>query len=260
MLAKTEAVVIKSMKYRDTSKIVTFYTRQYGKLKGIAKGARRANNKFGSSLEPFSRVDLVVYKKENRDLHLVSQCDSIESFRRIPEDLDRISSGLSVLELVDQITHGEDEHAALFELLVETLLALNAAERNSQSLRRAFTLRCAALFGYTPALDVCSECGRSMLAGEDFALVGFQPASGAVVCTQCRRKTGPLPGMVTIEGATLNTLQRFLSLPMEQIPAITYTERTGNELDETLRLYFRYHFDQARELRSMKVFKSVTQK
>ena len=80
MLTKTEAIVIRSMKYGDSSKIVTFYTRQFGKLKGIAKAARRSNNKFGSSLEPLSHVMLVVYKKDHRDLHLISQCDSIQSF------------------------------------------------------------------------------------------------------------------------------------------------------------------------------------
>lgn len=261
MLTKTDAVVIKSMKYGDTSKIVTFYSRQFGKLKGIAKGARRAKNKFGSSLEPFSLVSLVIYKKENRDLHLISQCDCIESYQKIHDDLERISAGLSVLELVDQLAHSEEENSALFSLLVETLATLNNTGKNFQSLHRAFMLKGAALFGFTPSLNVCAVCGRSLVGNETLSLVGFQLAKGAIICTQCRAgvKPGYLSDHITISASTLRVLQHFLSSSTEHIPVVSYNERTGNELDETLRLYFRYHFDQSKDLRSAKMFNSIIQ-
>ncbi len=147
MLVKTEAIVLKSMKYRDTSKIVTFYTKEYGKLNGIAKGARSAKNKFGSALEPLTHSMLVLYKKEHRDLHLISQCDAIDSFRNFTEDLDRMSIGLAVLELVNQLTHDEERKPALFPLLLETLSALNSSTKNYETYLQAFRLRLAALFG-----------------------------------------------------------------------------------------------------------------
>ena len=65
-IAKTEAIVLKSMKYRETSKIVTFYTKQFGKITGLVKSARSAKNKFGSSLNLFSHIELVIYKKEGK--------------------------------------------------------------------------------------------------------------------------------------------------------------------------------------------------
>ena len=73
MITKSEAIVLKSMDFRDSSKIVTFYTRSFGKLKGIAKGARQMKSKFGAALEPITRVSLVLYKKEHRDLQLISE-------------------------------------------------------------------------------------------------------------------------------------------------------------------------------------------
>jgi DNA repair protein RecO (recombination protein O) len=79
MITKTEAVVLKSMNYRDSSKIVTFYTRGFGKVKCIAKGARQMKSKFGAGLEPITNVSLVLYKKEHRELQLVSQCDAIKT-------------------------------------------------------------------------------------------------------------------------------------------------------------------------------------
>ncbi len=259
MLTKTDAIVLKSMKYGDTSKIVSFYTRRYGKLKGIAKGARRANNKFGSALEPFSLVSLVFYRKENRELHLISQCDSIDSYRKLHDDLDRLMAGLAVLELVDRLTHGEEENQPLFALLSETLSALNEAARNYQSLQRAFQLKCAALFGFAPALDVCGVCGRSLTGDEALAQVGFQLTDGAIVCTAClrSRKMAASPVQLTISAPALRILQKIASAPMDRVPAVVYNDRVGNELDEALRLYFRYHFEYAKDLRSLNLLKSI---
>ena len=84
----SEAVVLRSMKYRETSKIVTFYTKEAGKISGIVKGARQSKNKYGSTLEPMSYVSLVFYQNEKRDLQMVSSCDWVKTFRYLMEDID----------------------------------------------------------------------------------------------------------------------------------------------------------------------------
>lgn len=259
LLTKTDAVVIKSMKYRDTSKIVTFYTREFGKLKGIAKGARRSDNKFGSSLEPMSHVTLVIYKKEQRDLHLISQCDSIQSFGKIRDTIEKLFVGLSILELVDQLAHEEEENHALFSLIVECLATLDQASRNVQSLERAFQIRVAAMLGYAPALDSCAECGKSLVGNEEQSTLGFQLANGAVVCSSCREAGRGKQGIgyVAISASTLQILRRFLVSRIDGITTITYNDRIGNELDETLRSYLRYHFDHMKDLMSAQIFKSI---
>ena len=129
MLVKTDAVILKSMKYRDTSKIVTLYSKEFGKLKVIAKGARSAKNKFGASLDPLTCSHVVLYKKEQRDLHLLSQCDLILPFNRLREDFDRMSVGFSVIELLNQIVHEEERNEPLYQLLLETLTALNRVRK-----------------------------------------------------------------------------------------------------------------------------------
>ena len=103
MIVSTEAVILKTMKYRDTSRIVTLYTRDFGRLSVIAKGARSRNNKFGASLEPLSHVSAVLYKNEHRDLHLLSKCEISTQFRRIPEDLERLSTAMAIIELSPRI-------------------------------------------------------------------------------------------------------------------------------------------------------------
>ena len=80
MLTKTEAVVLKAVKYRETSKIVTLYTKKFGKINAVAKGAMLTTSKFGASLEPMSYILAVLYKKETREVQFLSQADLIKPF------------------------------------------------------------------------------------------------------------------------------------------------------------------------------------
>ncbi len=261
MLTKTDAIVLKSMKYGDTSKIVTFYTRRFGKIKGIAKGARRKGNKFGSSLEPLSHVELVLYKKEHRDLHLISQCDSIDSFRTVHESVGKMSVGFLVLELTDRLAHDEEENGAFFSALHDTLAELDRSDRNVESLGRSFQIRCAALLGYAPSLESCAECGKKVDEEERASKMGFHPVNGAVVCVSCYKR---IRGQQTIGYRALSApahriLRRFLFSRIDSIPSIVYSEAVGNEIDETLRLYLRYHFDTLKDLNSTQIFRAIAQ-
>jgi DNA repair protein RecO (recombination protein O) len=258
MLTTTEAIVIKSMKYRDSSKIVTFYTRRYGKLKGVAKGSRQSKNKFGAALEPMSYVSLVLYRKEHQDLSLVSQCDAIQSFGTIQMDMDRLSVGLSVLELVDQLAHEQEENEALFTLIVRTLGALELAPKQAETLFRAFQIQIASLFGFAPTLDICRECGRSMIDVEDLGSLAFHHVNGAVLCSNCRKEKAVelKSGYSVISPSTFQILRRFLNGSTEGLSNLSYNERVGNELDETLRLYLRSHFEHLKPIKSLQMFKS----
>lgn len=258
MLTTTEAIVIKSMKYRDSSKIVTFYTRRFGKLKGVAKGSRRAKNKFGAALEPLSHVSLVLYRKEHQDLSLVSQCDAIRSFGTVQLDMERLSVGLSVLELVDQLAHEQEENEALFALLVRTLEALERAPKQAQTLFRAFQIQVASLLGFAPSLEVCRDCKRSMSDVEGFGSLAFHHLNGAIICSNCRKErvAEMKSGYSVISPSTFQLLRRFLSVSTESLSNLSYNEQVGNELDETLRLYLRNHFEHLKPIRSLQMFKS----
>ena len=265
MLTKTDAIVLKSMKYADTSKIVTFYTRQYGKLKGIAKGARSNKSKFGSSLETGMHISLMVYKKEQRELHLISQADILSRFKRIHNELERMSAALGVLELVDKVTHGEEEHAALFALVLDTLRTIEAAQKNYVTPVFAFQLRLAALFGFAPALDHCMNCGRDLDKLLTKSPVPFLIARGGVLCDDCsvggtgktREKNTRISGTIAISLPVLKIFRRFLASKFESLTSIEYDERTRNEIDETLRLYLRYHFEDLKPLRSTRIFEQL---
>jgi DNA repair protein RecO (recombination protein O) len=260
MLIKTEAIVLKTMKYRDTSKIVTFYTKEYGKLKGIAKGARTAKNKFGSALEPMTRSMLVMYKKDHHDLHLISQCDAIDSLKNITEDLDRMTTALAVIELVNQVTHDEERNYALFALLGETLSTLNSSSKNYLSYLHAFRLRLASLFGYAPNFEVCGNCGDPLVVDNGNKQFVFQIARGAVFCNRCHKpgdsslSMGQGVTFISISTQMLQIVRRLLNAQINSLGNLGFDEQIGNQIDGLLRLYLRYHFEGLKPLKSTELF------
>lgn len=264
MIVKTEAIVLKSMKFRDTSRIVTFYTKSFGKLKAIAKGAREIKSKFGSSLQPLSYVDLIVYKKENRDLHLISQCDIRLIYKKIYSDIESMAVGLAMAELLDKVAHEEEENARLFALVTQCLKALDVAKENYPSILYAFELRMASEFGFGPSLRRCANCGKFLQDFQPHEVVVFQIARGSVLCPACsyakaREKTSALmhhEGLrATLE--TIRTLDLFLTADLDSLTSIAYDESMRNEIDETLRLYLRHHFEDLKPLKSTEVFQKL---
>ena len=279
MITKTDAVVLKSMNYRDSSKIVTFYTRRFGKIKCLAKGARELKSKFGAGLQPITTVSLVLYKKEHRELQLVSQCDAVKTYRSVHSDLERMAVALAVLELVNQLMHDEEENAALYDLLTETLDEIERAKKNVLNLWLAFQIRCASIFGFTPDLESCLECGRSVDdIGPDGSAV-FQLSKGSVICARCGRQENVVksntPGRFkrsfgTARGAsgedgntrvsigTLKVLHRILTARLDSVTAIELPAAARNEIDGTLRLYLRQHFEDLKPIKSLEILRSFS--
>jgi len=272
VITKTDAVVLKAMKYRDSSKIVTFYTRRFGKLKGIAKGARQLRSKFGSSLDPLSQVSLVLYKKEQRDLHLISQCDLRGSPKQTRSDLEKMAVGLAVLELVDQVAHEEEGHEALYLLLSETLDRIEDAERNVLNLYFSFVLRSSALLGFSPDVASCSACNRSLDELEGERSVFFRLSNGGILCPSCaegsrtrdgnrdlrfhKRGTRNIPavreeGRVRVEIGTMKVLSFLLKSPLANVTMLALGPEKGNEIDGTLRLYLRQHFENIKPVKAL---------
>jgi DNA repair protein RecO (recombination protein O) len=273
MITRTDAVVLKSMKYRDSSKIVTFYSRRFGKVKGIAKGARQMKSKFGAALEPLSAVSLILYKKDQRELQLISQCDVLKTYKNIHSELERMAVGLSIIELLNQLTHDEEGNDALYSLLVQSLDELERAQKHFMNFFLAFELRCVSVLGFMPSLDACKSCGKKLddLVADDSAV--FQSAKGAILCSRCWQSgTGPRGGTlqagqrgaletfanegnVRVSVGVLKGLQRLLNAPLESIGSLDLGSALGNEIDGTLRLYLRQHFEDLRPIKSFDMLK-----
>lgn len=255
-IEKTEAVVLKSMPYRETSKIVTFYTRRFGRLSTIVKGARRSTNRYGSSLEPMAHDMIVVYKKEGRELQTLAACDLLRPFRRLYEDLENMSAGMAMIELISVLAREEDENVPLFSLLRDSLAAVDSETKNTSSVLYWFEVRLAKILGFQPIFGRCATCGKP-LPGNDEAggLIRFHLEKGGPVCELCSREPGE---SVPLEPRLLRALDRLsqLSGPLEAAAAELDPEM-GERIREFIWKYLRYHVQGLRPLKSERVFSRI---
>jgi len=195
-IRETEAMVLRSHPLGESDRIVTFLTRSVGKLRGVAKGARRSRRRFGSNLEPLSRVRLEYFEREGSDLARIEAADLLESFYRLQEDPERSAVLACLAEVADAFAREQQEDEAYFRLLRAVLAAI----RDGLDLERAaryfevWTLR---LHGVLPPLSSCARC-QGGLSGRGGI---YDRREGDVLCRRCAPQRPP--GSVPLTAAAL---------------------------------------------------------
>ncbi len=184
MIAKTEAIVLKSFDFRETSRIATFFTRDFGKVKGVLKGIRKDPRKFGSSVESFSINDIVYYQYRNSDIHLVSHCDMKECFHPLRADLKKMTAASYALELVDTVMPVEEQNIGIYQLMGEFFKSLETAE-DVGKLVHVFQIKILSLSGFKPHLADCLRCQKIVHGPARFSL-----KHGGLLCPSCQELAG----------------------------------------------------------------------
>ena len=129
-LVKTEAIVLRKIDYGDTSRIIHFFTQDFGKLSAIVKGVRSPKSKIGSMLDTFNYVQIVIYKKETRDIQFVKEVELLKYFGIITEDMTRIQYASAIIELLFNLTVENEDHRKLFVGSVRALELINDLSRD----------------------------------------------------------------------------------------------------------------------------------
>ncbi len=183
-LYKARGIVLKTNKLGEADKIITFVTPTRGKVRAVAKGIRKTKSKFGSRLEPFSCVDMLLYASRT-SLDIVTQAELVRHFGEIRENLDRLAFGSGMLDLVERVSVEGEADPALYNLLFRGLEAISKARRNFRLLLTAFDLKLMSVTGYFPRLDACASCGDS-----GAVLARFSNERGGAICERCFDATG----------------------------------------------------------------------
>src|SRR3989449_6439708 len=182
-LLKTPAIVLKSRKWGDADRIVTFFTLKHGKVRGVARGARRMKSRFGGTLEPFVYCDLVLYEKPGDSLYRVSQTDVREAFHPLRSSLETIAGAARLANLAGAVTADGDAVPRVFHALLEGFRAIQGSEDPGLT-AALYELEVLRFAGYLPHLDRCNVCqGRASGGG----LVFLAPAGGAVLAAMGQR-------------------------------------------------------------------------
>jgi DNA repair protein RecO (recombination protein O) len=187
-LYRDTGIVLRTYKLGEADRIVVLLTNHHGKVRAVAKGVRKTKSRFGARLEPLSHVSLLLYR--GRDLDVVSQAESIDHFRALRDDLDRLTRAVALLEVVDQLAQEREENPRLYSMLLGALRSL--AAQDAPLLVPAFFWKLLAAEGYHPVLDVCVSCGS------DGPLVAFDVHEGGTLCRTCRRGSAITPAALAL--------------------------------------------------------------
>ncbi len=245
-ILKAEAIVLRGWRFGETSKILSVYTRDYGKVKLVAKGARDPKSKFKGCLEPLTHIQIVYYDKRTRELQLLSQTDLLDPHLHIIGDMERTSLALSSAELVDKAVIGEEPFPQVFDLLAQTIRCMDSAQGYLEGLLWYFESRFIDLMGYKPKWDACLKCGESLGTGGGF----FLPGSGGLECSRC----GSSQGGLVVGGETLEILYWLQSGNIGEVPGLQPTPANRAEIRKMFDLYFRTHIEQMKGLRALKFY------
>jgi DNA repair protein RecO (recombination protein O) len=242
-LDQAEAIVLRTSPIGDQDKLCTFLTRDKGVLRGVAKGAHKFGNRFGSSLEPMSHVKVFYYEKERRDLVTVSACDLLESFFDIQKELRAALTTAYLAELVEEFVPARAREDVIFRLLLAVLQAL-AGRGDLDFLTRYFEAWLLHSHGVLPDVKRCKKCRKDIEADGWLA-----PRRDGVYCGDCaparkeevRRELAQFLGWV-----------RKNPPPRESVPGFGPAELKG--IGTALQAMIVYHLE--REPRSLRFLKA----
>jgi len=160
-IQKSEAIILRTRNFRETSLIVNLFTKDSGKINGLIKGIRSEPQRYGGLPLIFSHSFVVFYKRPERDLNLVTQCDAEDQFQPIRKNLEKTNYANYFIELLDAVTQSYDKNEKLFELIVDCLKTL-CQNQESRQIARIFEVRLLNLSGFKPRLDACVKCQKEI--------------------------------------------------------------------------------------------------
>ena len=235
---QTEAVVIKRTKLGEADRILTLYTPDYGKVRAVAKGSRRTNSKLGGHVELLTHSSLLLAK--GRNLDIITQAQTINSFLPLKEDLRRMSCGLYISELIDSFTAEDEGNPQIFELLRETLDQLSHAQK-SDTIVRYFEIHLLEFTGYRPQLQQCANCGGQLKPIQNY----FSSSQGGALCGDCSYEE---PIVLPLSLNALKVLRLWQNCDFTNAVKVTIKPELALELEQLLREYIKHVLD--RQLKS----------
>lgn len=199
---KTRALVLKSMKWRDSSKIVTLFTETNGRIKVIAHGAARGKSPFRGKIETLNLIEAVISFRDSRSLQILKEISLVEDFRKVKGDFVRTTYAFAMLEIIDQIFEEEDTDNTLFQFII-TLIQNIGVSCKSKLIWWFFLLKLASYLGFKPNFESCATCGTRNIGRAYFSF-----RDGVIYCQNCLVNEGPVRILNPEEWDFLEKLQK----------------------------------------------------
>jgi DNA repair protein RecO (recombination protein O) len=228
---RASAIVLRHADWGEADRILTLFTQEAGKMRAVAKGARKVRSRKAGHLEPFTHVRLMLAK--GRELPIITQAETVNAYIKLRDDLIRTGYAAYVVELIDRFFYEDEvESSALFRLLSETLTRI---ERNPDPRLavRYYEMRLLDFLGFRPHLFVCANCGNDIQPEDQF----FSPSAGGVICPRCGLG---LPGPWSISMEALKYLRHFQRSTYTEAKRASPSPEAQKEMEALMQAYFTY--------------------
>jgi DNA repair protein RecO (recombination protein O) len=240
---KEQGVVLRSIKLGEADKIVTIMTQGSGKVRAVAKGIRKTTSRFGARLEPFTHVNLMLYRGRS-SLDTVTQVEILAPHRAIRDDLALFAAGETMLEAVDKVAEDHERNVRLALLLLGGLRALETRPADPASVAESFVLKLLSLSGFHPSLTACAVCG-----GRETGL--WSAGLGGAVCA-----ADADPPAAPVAPEVLAVLARLAQADLVDVGSLPAADgRIRREARAKLFTFAEYYFE--RRMRSVPVLAKV---
>ena len=205
-LRETEAIVLRTYRLGEADKIASLFTRQWGRLRAVARGALRPKSRYGGTLEPLSYVRLWIFERENRDLLRLNSVELVESFFSMQQDYRVQLAAQYLAEVGERLLPERESNERVFRLVLAVLRALKTSGEVTRPLLY-FDYWMVRLGGFLPDFETCASCGRSL--GEEGGY--YARGSESLLCRECKP-----PGSTKISPGVLVMVRAACSSPLEK--------------------------------------------
>ena len=234
-LIKSDAIILHSIRWQESSKIITVYSREWGKIGLIARGALRPKSTLAGLTESLNYVHCVVSNKAERNLQILTSIDVIDSFNHLRLEITRLPYALAIIELLNQVIEEHESNPVFFDFTIEMIQNIGKA-KSPQIVFWYFLLKLSSFLGFRPQLQKCHVCENERLTKS----IQFNLHLGTIYCQDCYANSA---GGMKLTDSTWQFLRQLQTYPHKRI--LDLAENSGSKLNLTPMLiqYLNIHLD-----------------
>lgn len=245
---KTEALVLKSIPFKETSNIVRLYTKKHGKVSIIAKGARRLKSPFRGYLEPLSYVEVIYYHKPTREIQILSKIEFIKAFFQNSPEITEIAYAMAVMECVDKFIHEHQKDEGIFLLVTNVMKFMDSNRDFVKEAFIYFLLEIATMLGYKINFNTCSICKQPLRSSL------YEPSTGRIICKRC---TDFQERVLLLRDEILDYMRILEKADLEAGLPKFQLAKPGIDVIDFLVSYISYHLDFPVKLKSLEILANL---
>lgn len=226
-IIRTQGVVLRYTDFKESDRMLTLFSPEYGKMSILARGCRKAKSKFLSVTQLFAYGEYVLLKRG--DIYILTQGAIIDTFFDIREDVEKYAYASYAIDLVEEVIVAGEQNTPLFYLLLQVLSYFAYSDLNPRDITYVFELKFTDIMGYRPNLEYCTSCGAEISNP-----VYFCPSKGGIICSECYKvdKEG-----YNIQMGTVQVMRHILDMDLKRINILKISPNFRRQLDKILSAY-----------------------